>query len=292
MPLQQLVEYFNDRFSQEHQSSFRPLLLENSSVSGLFGPVRINSKFNQLRDSSKPEAIVGYQAQIEVSTYDPLQLKEPQFISLLTNCNQSIHFDSIINFDRLARTVHMLNYLPLSHLPHTLFLEVDPRHILNIKKDHGAYFEEVIKQCGLQTSQVVIVTALNLNAPSFHQHLLEGLENYRLHGYRIGIRINCLPQSNALLNYISTLEPNFVSISSRYLEAKNMTTELIQRLQALQKAVRPRGKLILQQIDEKRFAQLASQNGIELVEGSYYRTIAFDYRKQLNLETCQPGLFG
>jgi hypothetical protein len=42
----------------------------------------------------------------------------------------------------------MLNYLPMSHLGKTLFVEVDPRHILSVKKDHGAYFEEIIIKCG------------------------------------------------------------------------------------------------------------------------------------------------
>ena len=38
MPLQHLVEYFNDRLGREHRSSFRPFILEEGKVSGLFGP--------------------------------------------------------------------------------------------------------------------------------------------------------------------------------------------------------------------------------------------------------------
>jgi hypothetical protein len=45
MPLQHLVEYFNDRLGREHRSSFRPFVLEEGKVSGLFGPIRINSFF-------------------------------------------------------------------------------------------------------------------------------------------------------------------------------------------------------------------------------------------------------
>jgi len=45
MPLQDLVEYFNDRFELEHRSTYRPFILENGEVSGLFGPIRIDSIF-------------------------------------------------------------------------------------------------------------------------------------------------------------------------------------------------------------------------------------------------------
>jgi hypothetical protein len=43
MPLQDLVEYFNDRLGREHRSSFRPFILEEGKVKGLFGPIRIDS---------------------------------------------------------------------------------------------------------------------------------------------------------------------------------------------------------------------------------------------------------
>jgi hypothetical protein len=56
----------------------------------------------------------------------------------------------------------MLNYLVLAHLQGVLFLEVDPRHILGIKQDHGAYFEDVIRQCGLETKNVAIVLRASL----------------------------------------------------------------------------------------------------------------------------------
>ena len=152
MPLQHLVEYFNDRFGQEHHSIFRPFILKDRKVSGLFGPVLINSLFSPIRESSNPTIIAGHTAQIEVSTYGTQQFYENEIEYLLVNNEQQpTGLESIINFDRLSRTVHMLNYLTLLPGQGTLFLEVDPLHILGIKKDHGVYFEEVIAQCGLKT---------------------------------------------------------------------------------------------------------------------------------------------
>ena len=68
MPLQHLVEYFNDRLGRDAgRSSFRPFVLEDGKVSGLFGPIRINSSCAPLRQTLKPTVIVGHTAQITVA---------------------------------------------------------------------------------------------------------------------------------------------------------------------------------------------------------------------------------
>lgn len=197
MPLQHLVEYFNDRLGREHRSSFRPFVLEEGKVSGLFGPIRINSFFAPLRQTLKPTNIVGYKAQITVVPNKTQHLYANEIENLLANnAVQAADFESIINFDRLSRTVHMLNYLTLAHSQETLFLEVDPRHILGIKQDHGAYFEDVIAQCGLETKNVVIVLAVSSQYARYFQELLNGLDNYRRRGYKIALKFDYLGPGN------------------------------------------------------------------------------------------------
>ena len=71
MPLLHLVEYFNDRLGREHRSSFRPFILEEGKVNGLFGPIRIDSFFAPLRQTLKPTEIVGHKAQITVAPNKP-----------------------------------------------------------------------------------------------------------------------------------------------------------------------------------------------------------------------------
>ena len=122
MPLQHLVEYFNDRLGREHRSSFRPFILEEGKVCGLFGPIRIDSFFAPLRQTLKPTVIVGHTAQISVAPNKTQHLYESEIETLLANnAVQASDFESIINFDRLCRTVHMLNYLTLAHLQGVLF---------------------------------------------------------------------------------------------------------------------------------------------------------------------------
>ena len=109
MPLQHLVEYFNDRLGREHRSSFRPFVLEKGKVSGLFGPIRIDSFFAPLRQTLKPNEIVGHKSKITVAPHKTQHLYANEIETLLANNSiQAADFESVINFDRLSRTVHIV----------------------------------------------------------------------------------------------------------------------------------------------------------------------------------------
>ena len=281
MPLHDLVEYFNDRFMQEHRSVFRPFILKDEKVSGLFGPIRINSLFSPIRKTLKPTAIIGHTAQIEVSTYGTQQFYENEIEYLLANNErQPSGLESIINFDRLSRTVHMLNYLNLLPQHGTLFLNVDPLHILGVKKDHGVYFEEVIAhtQCGLKTKNVVIMLSVYSQYARYYQQLLIGLENYRRQGYQIALKFDYLVRDKTALDLIAKLSPDYVSISAKHLNKGN-DSAVLENLDELIRIVvaSVNGQSILQQVDQKKTDSLARSANFDLVEGSYYRAIAFDY---------------
>jgi hypothetical protein len=282
MPLQHLVEYFNDRFGQEHHSVFRPFILKEGKVSGLFGPVRINSIFSPIRETSNPTIIVGHTAQIEVSTYGTQQFYENEIEYLLVNNeHQPTGLESIINFDRLSRTVHMLNYLTLLPGQGTLFLEVDPLHILGIKRDHGVYFEEVIAQCGLKTQNISIVLSMYKQYARYYQQLLGGLENYRRKGYQIALKFDNLDEHEVALDLIEKIAPNYALLSAKNVDQEN-ESKLFEKFSELTAAVASvNGRSILQQVDQKKIDSLARNAKFDFVEGSYYRAIAFDYLGQL-----------
>lgn len=271
MPLQNLVEYFNDRFGQQHRSSFRPFILEEGTISALFGPIKIGSVFSPIRHALKPADIIGHAAKLKVSTHEVQHLYSDEIENLLTNQpHQASDFESIINFDRLSRTVHMLNYLPLTHLQGSLFVEVDPRHILGIKQDHGAYFEEVIRQCGLETKNVVIIMAVNSHYARHYQELVTGLDNYRHRGYQIALKFDYVAQESQSFDLITKLSPNYVSLSARNLDQvrDNTMFEKLRDLRAL--VASAGGQSILLQVDHKKSELLARNAGFDLVQGSYY----------------------
>jgi hypothetical protein len=286
MPLQQLTEYFNVRFEREHGSSYRPFVLRDEKVSGIFGPVRIDSVFSPIRKTLKPTLICGHTTQIEVSSQAALPLYENEIENLLAEAQIAKHsgtqLDSFIHFGRLARTVHMLNYLRLLPMQGALFLEVDPRHILGIKHDHGVYFGEIIAQCGLKNQDVAIVLPLYRQYSRYYEQLLDGLNNYRRENYRIALRFSHSHVDDNFLKLIKDFKPNFVNISTKYFDADDPTglTESLHKLTYTVNSIG--GETILSDIDQKCLHDQARAMGSDFVEGSYYKAIAFDY---LKLET-------
>ena len=278
MALIDLVEYFNDRFEREHKANYRPLILEDNRVSGLFGQLKVSSSFSPLRHITNVNNVSGHSVKIKVSANESPYLHNYELENLTLNANDTyIHFESIINFDRLARTVHMLNYLPFAKSDKVLFLEVDPRHILGIKKDHGAYFETIIEQCGLTTHNTVIVLAVTSSYVKYNEALIRGLSNYRQRGYQIALRFDHLISDNHAHELIAKLTPDYVSLSARQIETAN-THNALKKLQALKHVIAStQGKGILRQIDRKKSEILARQSGFEFVEGSFFdKTLNID----------------
>lgn len=274
MALNDLVEYFNDRFEREHQAHYRPLSVENNQVTGVFGQLNISSIFSPLRQISNITNVSGHSVKIKVSANESLYLHNYEMDNLALNSEETyLHFESVINFDRLARTVHMLNYLPLARSNKVLFLEVDPRHILGIKKDHGAYFETVIEQCGLTTQNTVIVLAITSSYVKYNDALIRGLSNYRQRGYQIALRFDHLISDKHAAELIFKLTPDFVSLSARQIETANGSNALT-KLHLLKRIISTTSsKGILRQIDRKKSEILARESGFEFVEGCYYENL-------------------
>ena len=277
MPLQYLVEYFNDRLGREHRSSVRPFILEAGKVSGLFGPVRVNSVLKPLRNAYTPNIIVGHAAQMNVATNTAPHLYVNEIKPLVTNNNSVEEAESIINFDRLSRTVHMLNYLTIVHLEGALFLDVDPRHILGVKQDHGAYFEEVIRQCGLETNNVAIVLTLNSQYAPYYEDLERGLENYRRRGYQIALKFDYIVRNVQTFSLIERIAPQYVIQSARNLIGRVHSDELFEQLSQFNAKIASLGaQSILEHIEEKKFDALARNSGFDLVDGDYYNETLTD----------------
>lgn len=271
MALTDLVDYFNDRFAREHHAHYRPLLLENNQVTGVFGQLNISSIFSPLRQISNVTKVSGHAVKIKISANESPYLHSYEIENLALNSNDTyIHFESVINFDRLARTVHMLNYLPLAQSDKVLFLDVDPRHILGIQKDHGAYFETVIQQCGLTTHNTVIVLGVTNNYAKYNEALIRGLSNYRQRGYQIALRFDHLISDNHAHELISKLTPEYVNFSARQIDHHSPHNAL-KKLKTLKRVISlTQGKSILRQIDHEKFEVLARESGFDFGEGNYY----------------------
>ncbi|CAG1020050.1 hypothetical protein DOJK_00040 [Patescibacteria group bacterium] len=281
MPLQELVEYFNDRFEEEHHLIFKPFVLQNNVVNGLFGQIRVSSTFKPVRYALEPNRIAGHTAKISVSTHDFQKLHLMSIENLLNDTiKQQTDFQSIVNLDRLCRTVHMLNYLPIMDLGGNLFLEVDPRHILSLKSNHGVYFEEVIAACGLATKNIVISMTVNNVYALHHEQLLEGLNNYRHRGYQIALNMDYIYSAKSIVDLITQLAPHYLRVkvpdfNNNSFDIKSNWYDTLNNLKTLLNKVG--GKTIMRSIHKKEQALIALNAHFDFVEGNYYDTLATDH---------------
>lgn len=277
MPLQQLVEYFNDRLEQQHNSRFRPFILQEGEVKGFFGSIQIGSRLLPIRDMNTAGRIIGYSAQLCVDSGLNHAEQQRKIEAAVTDVEPEHSSDSIINFDRLSRTVHMLNYLPKTHLDELLFLEVDPRHVLGVKADHGAYFEEVIIKCGLQTERVVITLPLRREYLHFYPLLLKGLQNYQKRGYRLAVRIMAYgADDKAMMTLISRAGPDFVKLSATLGDHQRNERALENLLKIRRLVDTVHGRSILVDVDDQHTADWVRLAGFELAQGRHVEKMATD----------------
>ena len=213
MPLTDLVEYFNQRISAEQGLAEYPLELRNGRVESRFGGHRLATEFHPVRRASQPSLIVGHDATIFAVPPETSQ-------ALAEKVFQAADVGGVVNLDRLCRTIHMLNYLPDSHESGYLFLHVHPRHVLGLKKDHGAYFEEVIFRCGLSPRRVVITVPVKPVYDQQFTRLLDGLKNYQSRGYATAIKFDERADEQFVerycIEFLYRITPDFVRLDKGF----------------------------------------------------------------------------
>lgn len=267
MPLQHLIDYFNQRFTEENGLAEPPLSFDGKRVEGHFGASSFTSRLRPVRLASAPSFVSGHDAGLEVASNPDDE-----------NAGRLLFADdvpNIVSLDRLSRTVHMLNYLPIAHDDGTLFVHVHPRHVLTVKKDHGAYFEEIILRCGLTLRRVAITLTVS---PVYDRQLillLERLKNYRDRGYATAIKFDDLAGDDFLerycIEFLYRFTPDFVRFDSRFFQKGSGHPAGERRRASLLSAIRRLDtQLLIEGVKSDTDAQLARILGADFVEGRHY----------------------
>lgn len=273
MQLEPLLALFNKRFKYERGIDDSPLRLVRGRVEGWVGELRLTSKLQPVRLADSPFIVQGQDAVLRAYV-------EGGTPSAALDVFGDAEGASVVNLDRLCRTVHMLNYLPQALDNSVLFVEVNPRHVLSIKQNHGAYFEEVLGNCGLTPKQVAITVPFDHLSASYQLALVQGLQNYRNRGYRVAVKLSQthseqIQQATALA---TRLFPDFVKLQRAFLldrsgqRAPALQQELTRKLVSV---VRAGGGLVIQGgIETEQDAEMATSLHAHLVEGEYFEQAA------------------
>lgn len=286
MPLQHLVDYFNQRFSEEHGLAEPPLAYDGGLVEGRFGASRFTSRLRPVRLATVPSFVSGHDAGLVVAT-----APDDEDAGRLLFADEIPH---IVRLDRLARTVHMLNYLPISHEDGTLFLHVHPRHVLTVKRDHGAYFEEIILRCGLTLRRVAITLTVS---PVYDRQLvllLERLKTYRDRGYATAITFDAEAGEAFLerycLEFLYRFTPDFVRFDCGFFRKAGAQPGGERRRASLLSAIRRLDtQLLLEGVASEADAQLAGILNADFVRGEWYESAALQESRRLARGAGRPG---
>jgi EAL domain-containing protein (putative c-di-GMP-specific phosphodiesterase class I) len=273
MPLQHLVDYFNQRFTEENGLNEPPLSYDGWRVEGRFGALTFTSRLQPVRLNTSLSFVAGHDAAPLVAARSGSDDDDTRL--LFTD-----EVPNVVSLDRLSRTVHMLNYLPIAHDEGTLFLHVHPRHVLAVKRDHGAYFEGIIQRCGLSLRRVAITLTVS---PVFGRQLLlllERLKSYRDRGYATAIKFDDRAGDELLerycIEFLYRFAPDFVRFDCLFFHKSPRNAVDERRRASLLSAIRRLDtQLLLEGVKSERDAQLARILATDFVQGNYYEQPGF-----------------
>ena len=267
MPLTHLIETFNQRFITENHLNKPPFDFKAGQVFGRFGNLTFTSEFRPVRQLSSLDQIRGYDTA-------PL-IFSPANLETETDGLGDESVPNIVSLDRLTRTVHMLNYLLLDQQSGSLFLHVHPQHILTVKKDHGAYFEDIIRSCGLSIRRIVVSLTVSTSQDGNLSVLLDRLRNYRERGYAIAIRFDGnTPQDlieKVKNHFLHRLAPDHVRLSIGIFDREFQRRSGERQRQSLLNAIRQHDtQLHFTGIRSMEDLILSRELGGDYVEGAYF----------------------
>jgi EAL domain-containing protein (putative c-di-GMP-specific phosphodiesterase class I) len=202
--------------------------------------------------------------------------------------NNAVEARRLVQFDRLVRTIHLLNHARSFSEHDLLFLSVHPRLLTSVS-DHGRTFEQILHYYSVPTSQVVI--EINESAVKDDARLEEAVNNYRSLGYRISVdnfgsghgsldklfhpkpgHHNRLGSIEGLdwLNRVLNLRPDFVKFDGAAILQPELAPQALPVLQRLVKLFHGIGaKVAVQNIETGGQLEIARSAGADLLQGHY-----------------------
>jgi len=200
---------------------------------------------------------------------------------------QAVSVRKLVQFDRLVRTVHLLNHAKVFDEHELIFLNVHPQLLTSVS-DHGRTFEQILHYYSVPTSQVVI--EIKESAVHDDARLEEAVSNYRSLGYRIAVdnfgsghgsldklfhqragygKLTSIDRL-AWLSRVLDLRPDFVKLDGaiiRQAESDPQALTVLYRLVDLFHDIA--AKVVVQNIETGEQRAIARNAGADLLQGHH-----------------------
>lgn len=220
--------------------------------------VRLNSAFQSIYDIQAGD-LFGHEALLRPSLGGELS-STPEFA--FTYAEQA---GKLVPFDRVSRTLHVLNFRQIYAENGLLFLNVHPKLLIAVNA-HGKVFERILHSNSVPTDRVVIEIQEGLIEQK--KQLTEAIDNYRERGYRIAIDRFGSTQSH--IDRLWKFAPDFVKLDLNLIQKAEQNDRIRKILPGLIKMIKDLGaQPIITGIETQIQLDIAIESGSSLVQGYF-----------------------
>ncbi|HSH54843.1 MAG TPA: EAL domain-containing protein [Methylotenera sp.] len=220
--------------------------------------VQLNSAFQPIYDSEAGD-LIGHEALLRPSLGGELA-STPEFA--FSYAEQS---GKLVQFDRVSRTLHVLNFRQIYAENGLLFLNVHPKLLAEVNA-HGKVFERILHANSVPTDRVVI--EIQESGIENDKKLADAIENYRDRGYHIAIDDFGKKHSN--LDRLWKLSPEYVKLDLTIIHEAENNPKVRKILPSLINIIRDLGaKPIIEGIETQAQLDIAVQSGSTLLQGYF-----------------------
>lgn len=262
-----VVEYLNYREFPRYKGREKlpdTVFVEYDRIRAHYASFQLDSVFQPVFDYTK-RRVIGHEGLLSSLSKGNLALlgnvlMPERIFTLASN-------EDIIFLDRLARTLHTLNYLSQG-VEGLLHLNVHPQHLLSITADHGRVFAGIIRKCGLEPPQIVL--EITEHPIEEKRALAEAVSSWQFKGYRIAI--DGFGRQHAQIARVLKLKPDYLKLDRHFLLKGLVDKKRFQQL--------------------KKIVQASHEEGVKLIGVGIENTTHLDLLRELEISLAQGYLFG
>lgn len=235
-------------------------LVEQSTgeFNSTFLGVQLNTAFQPIYDSEAGD-LYGHEALLRPSLGGELA-STPEFA--FTYAEQA---GKLVEFDRVSRTLHVLNFRQIYAENGLLFLNVHPKLLISVN-EHGKVFEGILHANSVPTNRIVIEIQEGLVEQD--KQLAEAIDNYRERGYQIAI--DRFGSKKSHIDRLWKFSPDFVKLDLHLIQNAQSNERVRKLLPGLVKMIRDLGaKPVITGIETQAQLDIAIETGSTLFQGFF-----------------------
>lgn len=229
---------------------------KNGIFSASFIGLKLDTAFQPIYNVSLGE-VIGHEALLKPNLgYETIDNIEFAF-------TYAEKLGKLIQFDRVTRTLHALNYKKLYQENGYLFLSVQPGLLTQVS-EHGKIFERILHKYSIDTSRVVIqIEEALIDSDKL---LAEAIHNYQERGYKIAI--SHFGNKHSRLQRLWEHNLDFVKLDASFIQQAEHDKRLSKVIPRLIDIIHSGGaQAIATGIQQQSHLEFAIQSGIQLLQG-------------------------